>query len=182
MAISPPSERNWWKIPLHKVELYWIILAFCWGLVMFFMMIYWHGAGKQNLSNEAYKIEPAAFFAIQKNCSWRMVHWNAFQAPPRSFGMNGCVVPSMAKGHFQDRYQRIESSLPTTNFVRRQGMNGHWALTFHKTELGRSLQDLLRQVAQMLGRKVFQWDLSEVWDEMIVDQNQVVVMPAWRAR
>jgi len=63
MAISPPSERNWWKIPIHKVELYWIILAFCWGLVMFFMMIFWHGAGKQNLSNEAYTIEPAAFFA-----------------------------------------------------------------------------------------------------------------------
>jgi cytochrome c oxidase subunit 2 len=63
MAISPPSERNWWSIPIHKVELYWIILAFCWGLVMFFMMIFWHGAGKQNLSNEAYRIEPAAFFA-----------------------------------------------------------------------------------------------------------------------
>jgi len=63
MAISPPSERNWWQTPLHKVEVYWVILAFCWGLVMFFMMIFWHGAGKQNLSNEAYTIEPAAFYA-----------------------------------------------------------------------------------------------------------------------
>lgn len=63
MAISPPSERNWWSIPLHKVELYWIILAFCWGLIMFFMMIFWHGAGEQNLSNEAYKMEAGAFLA-----------------------------------------------------------------------------------------------------------------------
>jgi cytochrome c oxidase subunit 2 len=28
---------------------------------MFFMMIYWHGAGEQNLSNEAYKIKPEKF-------------------------------------------------------------------------------------------------------------------------
>jgi len=63
MAITPPSERIWWKEPIAKVELYWIIIAFCWGLVMFFMMIYWHGAGEQNLSNEAYKIKPERFAA-----------------------------------------------------------------------------------------------------------------------
>ena len=61
MAISPPSERIWWKEPIAKVELIWIIIAFIWGLVMFFMMIYWHGAGEQNLSNEAYRITPAQF-------------------------------------------------------------------------------------------------------------------------
>ena len=63
MAITPPSERIWWKQPIAKVELTWIIIAFCWGLLMFFMMIYWHGAGEQNLSNEAYRIKPEQFAA-----------------------------------------------------------------------------------------------------------------------
>ncbi|KPJ79424.1 MAG: cytochrome C oxidase subunit II, partial [Gammaproteobacteria bacterium SG8_30] len=49
MAITSPSERLWWKTPLHRVELIWILVAFFWGLVMFFMMIYWHAAGSQNL-------------------------------------------------------------------------------------------------------------------------------------
>jgi cytochrome c oxidase subunit 2 len=61
MAISPPSERIWWREPIARVELIWIVIAFTWGLIMFFMMIYWHGAGKQNLSSEAYKIKPQAF-------------------------------------------------------------------------------------------------------------------------
>ncbi len=47
MAIAPPSERIWWKEPIHKVELVWIIVAFLWGLAMFFMMIYWHGVGSR---------------------------------------------------------------------------------------------------------------------------------------
>jgi len=61
MSITPPSERIWWKEPIHKVELIWIIIAFVWGLIMFFMMIYWHSVGEQNLSNEAYRIDPAVF-------------------------------------------------------------------------------------------------------------------------
>jgi cytochrome c oxidase subunit II len=61
MALTPPSERIWWRQPIAKIELIWIIVAFTWGLIMFFMMIYWHGAGKQNLSNEAYQIKPQAF-------------------------------------------------------------------------------------------------------------------------
>ena len=61
MAITPPSERIWWKEPIAKIELVWIIVAFIWGLVMFFMMIYWHGAGEQNLSSEAYKTTPVKF-------------------------------------------------------------------------------------------------------------------------
>ena len=61
MALTPPSERIWWRQPIAKIELIWIIVAFTWGLFMFFMMIYWHGAGKQNLSNEAYQIKPQAF-------------------------------------------------------------------------------------------------------------------------
>ena len=51
MAITPPSERIWWKEPIHRIELVWVIVAFVWGLVMFFTMIWWHGFGQQNLSN-----------------------------------------------------------------------------------------------------------------------------------
>ena len=61
MALTSPSERIWWRQPIAKIELIWIIVAFTWGLIMFFMMIYWHGAGKQNLSNEAYRIKPQVF-------------------------------------------------------------------------------------------------------------------------
>ncbi len=61
MAITPPTERIWWKQPVAKIELIWIAVAFLWGLTMFFMMIYWHGAGQQNLSSEAYKIKPQRF-------------------------------------------------------------------------------------------------------------------------
>ena len=63
MAISPPAERIWWRQPIQREELIWIIVAFLWGLVMFFMMIYWHAFGQQNLSNEAYRITPEAFAA-----------------------------------------------------------------------------------------------------------------------
>jgi cytochrome c oxidase subunit 2 len=63
MAISPPVERIWWRQPIQREELIWIIVAFAWGLVMFFMMIYWHAFGQQNLSNETYRITPDAFAA-----------------------------------------------------------------------------------------------------------------------
>jgi len=63
MAIQSPSERIWWKEPIPRTEIIWIIVAFLWGLVMFFMMIYWHAAGEQNLSNEAYRTTPEAFAA-----------------------------------------------------------------------------------------------------------------------
>jgi len=62
MGIASP-RAGWWKEPIHKVELIWIIVAFLWGLGMFFMMIYWHAVGGQNLSNEAYRITPAAYAA-----------------------------------------------------------------------------------------------------------------------
>jgi cytochrome c oxidase subunit 2 len=63
MAISPPVDRIWWRQPIQREELIWIIVAFLWGLVMFFMMIYWHAFGQQNLSNETYRITPDAFAA-----------------------------------------------------------------------------------------------------------------------
>ena len=60
-AISPPPSRVWWKQPLDRVEGTWIVIAFAWCLVLFFMMPYWHIYGKQNLSNEAYRTTPEAF-------------------------------------------------------------------------------------------------------------------------
>jgi cytochrome c oxidase subunit 2 len=61
MAIHPPTQRVWWNEPLTKVEVTWITIAFLWGVLMFFAMIYWHFAGEQNLSNEAYRIRPELF-------------------------------------------------------------------------------------------------------------------------
>jgi cytochrome c oxidase subunit 2 len=66
MAITPPSNRLWWKEPLHTPEIIWISIAFVWGLVMFFAMIYWHLYGKQNLSNEAYRIDPEVFAELSE--------------------------------------------------------------------------------------------------------------------
>jgi cytochrome c oxidase subunit II len=61
MAIHPPENRLWWKEPLHGPELWWVSIAFVWGLIMFGAMIYWHVVGEQNLSNEAYRISPEVF-------------------------------------------------------------------------------------------------------------------------
>ena len=63
MSVTPPSTRIWWNEPVHKVELIWIVVAFLWGLTMFFTMIWWHAVGKQNLSNEAYRVQPAQYAA-----------------------------------------------------------------------------------------------------------------------
>ena len=60
-AILPPAERLWWKQPLDRVELLWIVIALVWCLIMFFMMPYWHVYGKQNLANEAYRTTAEAF-------------------------------------------------------------------------------------------------------------------------
>lgn len=61
MAIHPPESRIWWNERIERGELIWIAIAFLWGLIMFFMMIYWHVEGRQNLSNEAYRIDPKVF-------------------------------------------------------------------------------------------------------------------------
>ena len=63
MAISPPTHKLWWNEKIHRVELIWIALAFTWGLVMFFMMIYWHATGAQNLATETYRTTPNAYYA-----------------------------------------------------------------------------------------------------------------------
>lgn len=63
MSIMPPSQRIWWKEPIHGIEATWVIIALIWCLIMFFWMPYWHIYGKQNLSNESYKTTPANFEA-----------------------------------------------------------------------------------------------------------------------
>jgi cytochrome c oxidase subunit 2 len=63
MALTPPENRLWWKERLHGVEITWITIAFLWGILMFSIMVYWHINGEQNLSNEAYRVNPAAYEA-----------------------------------------------------------------------------------------------------------------------
>jgi cytochrome c oxidase subunit 2 len=63
MAITSPKERIWWNEPLHRSEIVWIAVSFLWGLIMFAAMIYWHVVGEQNLSNEAYRVDPDAYAA-----------------------------------------------------------------------------------------------------------------------
>lgn len=62
-AILPPAERLWWKHPLDRVEGTWIAIAFAWCMILFFMMVFWHLYGDQNLSTETYKTTPAQFLA-----------------------------------------------------------------------------------------------------------------------
>jgi len=61
MALTPPENRHWWNEPLHRMEIGWITIAFLWGLFMFGVMIYWHINGEQNLSNEAYRVNPEVY-------------------------------------------------------------------------------------------------------------------------
>jgi len=63
MAILSTGKQIWWRDPLHGKEIAWITIAFLWGLTMFGTMIVWHFIGNQNLSNEAYRIEPDRFAA-----------------------------------------------------------------------------------------------------------------------
>ena len=51
----------WWNEPIEKTEVLWVTIALIWSLVMFFMMPYWHVVGKQNVSNEAYRITAEKF-------------------------------------------------------------------------------------------------------------------------
>lgn len=61
MAIRPPAAKLWWKEPVALSELFWIWLAFLWGVIMFLMMVYWHLEGRQNISTEAYRIDPQVY-------------------------------------------------------------------------------------------------------------------------
>jgi len=65
-AILPPSERIWWKTPVGKEEIVWIAISLVWCMTLFAMMPLWHFYGKQNLSNEAYRITAPQFEAKAK--------------------------------------------------------------------------------------------------------------------
>jgi cytochrome c oxidase subunit 2 len=67
-AILPPAEQLWWKHPLDRVEGAWIGIAFVWCMVMFFMMVYWHIYGRQNLSTETYRTAPDVY--LGKTEAW----------------------------------------------------------------------------------------------------------------
>ena len=61
MAITPITDRYWWKQPMDREEVVWISIAFVWCLFMFFMMPYWHVFGKQNLAHAAVKTTAEAY-------------------------------------------------------------------------------------------------------------------------
>jgi len=61
MSIFPPEQRIWWKEPIERSEILWIVIALVWCLILFAMMPYWHIVGEQNLNNEAYRIKPEVF-------------------------------------------------------------------------------------------------------------------------
>ena len=61
MALTSPESKIWWSEPVGRAELIWIVIAFCWGVFMFSMMVWWHLEGNQNLSNEVYRISPDKF-------------------------------------------------------------------------------------------------------------------------
>lgn len=61
MAVTSPEQRIWWKEPIGKIELAWIVVAFLWGLFMFGFMIAWHFIGQQNINPETYRIVPSNF-------------------------------------------------------------------------------------------------------------------------
>ena len=81
MSVTPPETRIWWNEPIHKVELGWIVIAFLWGLFMFFFMIAWHFIGNQNLSTETYRILPSAYEMFQEG----------LRIPPKKLFKRGVV-------------------------------------------------------------------------------------------
>ena len=59
MTIHEP-DKNWFEWP-HGHEKVWLGLAIGWCLIMSVMMPLWHMQGKQNISGEAYSVDPADF-------------------------------------------------------------------------------------------------------------------------
>lgn len=53
---------NWWQ-PAGRQERLWIAIAFCWCLVLFAMMPFWHLKGGQNPSGIRTKVAPADFLS-----------------------------------------------------------------------------------------------------------------------
>ena len=66
--ITPPSERNWWDLPLGIHEKVWLSLVVLVSVGLFVMMPVWHFAGSQNSSAESYRVSPEDFF--QRVTQW----------------------------------------------------------------------------------------------------------------
>jgi cytochrome c oxidase subunit II len=61
MSIASP-EKGWFRAP-HGFERVWIGIALLWCLVLTIAMPYWHFAGRQTSSGEAYRVDPMEFDA-----------------------------------------------------------------------------------------------------------------------
>ena len=57
------APRGVWWVPAGRQERLWIAIAFCWCLVLFAMMPFWHLKGGQNPSGIRSRVEPMAFMA-----------------------------------------------------------------------------------------------------------------------
>lgn len=55
------SPRGVWWRPAGRQERMWLIIAFCWCMILFAMMPFWHLKGGQNPSGVRHKVEPKAF-------------------------------------------------------------------------------------------------------------------------
>ena len=95
MALSPPENRLWWNEPVERVEIGWIVIAFLWGLFMFFFMIAWHFIGEQNLSTETYRIQPDRFAEKVEEFA---EEYQLFDADGEPVEMNGMPVISPPAG------------------------------------------------------------------------------------
>lgn len=62
MPVTPPSERNWWDIPIGIHEKVWLSLVVLLGVGMFVMMPVWHAVGGQNSPTTTYRVSPDGYF------------------------------------------------------------------------------------------------------------------------
>src|SRR4030065_2315915 len=62
-AYTPPTNPDWWREPIERTEIWWIVIAFAWCVFMFVWMVGWHFVGPQNMSNEAYRTTVEAYSA-----------------------------------------------------------------------------------------------------------------------
>ncbi|MBI4287013.1 MAG: cytochrome C oxidase subunit II [Chloroflexi bacterium] len=60
MSTLASPERIWWK-PLGKEEKIWLGIAIFWAVVMFFMMIVWGAAARQDTPTETYRISTTQY-------------------------------------------------------------------------------------------------------------------------
>lgn len=62
MPITPPQARNWWSLPVGRIEKVWLAIVVALGLAMFVTMPVWHAFGAQNSPTETYRVSPDYFW------------------------------------------------------------------------------------------------------------------------